>query len=284
MDTSRYVSLLRDLPVNPAIAAKVLDMMQKQDFSFKKLEDIISADPGLTMKILKIANSALYARQSKVTKLQNAITLLGINTIKNLVILVTGASLFKQNVKSRFYALFWHHSLASAFISRDLAIKLGYANQAEEAFIAGLLHNVGQVALYLADPGAYEALVQELVQGGCRYSELELAAYGATHREVGADLLTQWSFPDVYCDCAREHGNANITSSWKQVILFVSVGSFIASNWFYFTENPKPYELLRPVLVYLGLEPEGIGSFESSYRTVLAKDGFYQECQNLIMA
>jgi len=284
MDTSKYVKLLRDLPVNPAIAAKVLDMMQKQDFSFKKLEDVISADPGLTIKILKIANSALYARQTKVTKLQNAITLLGINTIKNLVILVTGASLFKQNTRSRFYALFWHHSLASAFISRDLAVRLGYANQAEEAFIAGLLHNVGQVALYLADPGEYEKLVFDLVGGGRRYSELELASYGATHREIGADLLTQWSFPDVYCDCAREHGNVNITSSWKQIILFVSVGSFIASNWFYFTENPKPYELLRPVLMYLGMESDGIQAFASEYRGVLEKDTFYRECQNLIMA
>jgi len=76
-----YASYLKNVPVNPGIAAKVLEMVERQEYSFKNLEAIISADPGLTAKILKIANSAMYAQQNRVLKLQTAMTLLGINTI-----------------------------------------------------------------------------------------------------------------------------------------------------------------------------------------------------------
>ncbi|MBU0928461.1 MAG: HDOD domain-containing protein [Spirochaetes bacterium] len=280
-DPSQYASYLKSLPVNPSIAAKVLEMVEKQEYSFKNLEDIISADPGLTAKILKIANSAMYARQNRVTKLQGAMTLLGINTIKNVVILVTGSSLFNQNTGSRFYASFWRHSLGTAFIARDLSVKLG-AGFPEEAFIAGLLHNIGQVALFLHGPARYEALADEATRNGLRFSELEAAAYGTTHRDIGSEILTKWHFPEVYSDCAKEHGNANITSSWKKVILVVSVSAFIAGNWFYFADDPKDWSLLDPLLIYLGLDAPWVEAYQAEYLERLQADKFYQECQNLI--
>jgi len=280
---SQFGAYLKTIPVNPSIATKVLQMVEHQEYSFKQLESIIGADPGLTAKILKIANSAMYARQNKVTKLQSAMTLLGINTIKNVVILVTGASLFKQNTGSSFYTLFWRHSLATAFVSRDLALRNGLETLAEEAFIAGLLHNIGQVALYLHAPAAYETLVSDVVKNGRRFSELETAAYGTTHKDIGSEVLAMWNFPAMYSDCAREHGNANITSSHKKIVLVVSAGAFIAGNWFYFSEAPKPYSLLDPLLIHLGIDAPGLEAYQTDFRERLLKDKFYQECQNLIM-
>lgn len=271
------------MPINPGIAAKVLEMVEKQEYSFKRLEELVSADPGLTAKILKIANSAMYARQNRVTKLQVAMTLLGINTIKNVVILVTGASMFKQGAGSPFYAKFWRHSLATAFIAKDLAARSGIGSLGEEAFIAGLLHNVGQVALYLHDPAAYESLVAEVARDGRRFSELEERSYGTTHREVGAEVLSQWNFPEVFTDCAKEHGNANITSSWKKVVIVVSTAAFIAANWSYFPDEPKPYALLKAQLVHLDSAPEAVEAYQAEFRAALEADPFYRECQNLIM-
>jgi len=281
--TAQFSAYLKTIPVNPGIATKVLQMVQRQEYSFKQLESIISADPGLTAKILKIANSAMYARQNRVTKLQSAMTLLGINTIKNVVILVSGTSIFKSHAGSKFYKLFWKHSLATAFVSRELALRVGLQEFAEEAFIAGLLHNVGQVAFYLHDPVAYEALVAEVVRNGGRFSELENAAFGTTHKDVGGEVLRLWSFPDMYSDCAREHGDVNVMSSWKKLILTVSVSAFVASNWFYFSEEPKPFPLLGPLLVNLGLDAPGIETYQAEYRERLEQDSFYKECQNLIM-
>lgn len=278
----QYLKHLKSLPVNPSIAAKVLVMLDRQDFSFKQLEEIISADPGLTAKILKIANSALYARQNQITKLQTAITLLGINMIKNLVVLFTGAGLFSGYGKSRFCSLFWRHSLATAFLAKELSLRYGLQAMAEEAFIAGLLHNVGQVALFVHDPAAYEGILTEVLTAGGRFSAMELPRYGATHREVGGALLAQWLFPEVYSDCAREHGETNIASRWKQLIQYVSIAAFVAGNWVYFEDAPKPYHLLDPLLVFLGLDVPGIDAFQSEYLNVLKQDKFYQECQGLI--
>lgn len=278
----QYLRHMKALPVNPSIAAKVLVMLDRQDFSFKQLEEIISADPGLTAKILKIANSALYARQNQVTKLQTAITLLGINMIKNLVVLFTGAGLFSGYGKSRFCSLFWRHSLSTAFISKDLSLRYGLQMMAEEAFIAGLLHNVGQVALFMHDPAAYELILTAVLTEGGRFSAMELPKYGASHREVGGALLEQWLFPEIYSDCAKEHGESNIASRWKQLIQYVSVAAFIAGNWVYFEEEPKPYALLDPLLDTLGLDSQGIDTYQAEYQNVLKQDKFYQECQGLI--
>lgn len=278
----QYLKGLKSLPVNPSIAAKVLVMLDRQDFSFKQLEEVIGADPGLTAKILKIANSALYARQNQITKLQTAITLLGINMIKNLVVLFTGAGLFGGYGKSRFCSLFWRHSLATAFIAKDLSLRHGMQAMAEEAFIAGLLHNVGQVAFFIYDPTAYEAILTEVLTAGGRFSAMELPRYGSSHREIGGALLEQWLFPTIYSDCAREHGESNIASRWKQLIQYVSIAAFIAGNWVYFEEAPKPYDLLAPLLVFLELDTPGIDAYQSEYQNLLKQDKFYQECQGLI--
>ena len=282
MEQVDYLKGLKNLPIKPAISSKVLEMIEKQDFSFKHLESLISADPGLTTKILRIANSALYARQNKITKLQTAISLLGLNTIKNLVILVTGTSLFKQHTGSWFYHLFWQHSLDTAFIAKDMAGTCGLPDQSEELFIAGLLHNVGQIPLYLHKPETYDSIVKMVIQEGRRFSELEENVYGTNHRELGALLLTQWNFPNLFCDCAREHGNINITSSWKKQILIVSNASFIASNWSYFDKNPKDYQLLEAQLKQLGRDVQTIRTYGANFRNILAQDSFYKECLELI--
>ncbi|WP_304244051.1 HDOD domain-containing protein [Gracilinema caldarium] len=282
MEQVDYLKGLKNLPINPAISSKVLEMIEKKEFSFKHLESLISADPGLTTKILRIANSALYARQNKITKLQTAISMLGLNTIKNLVILVTGTSLFKQYTGSWFYNMFWHHSLDTAFIAKDMAGNCGLQDQAEELFIAGLLHNVGQIPLYLHKPETYDSLVKQVIQEERRFSELEQKVYGTTHRELGGLLLTQWSFPSLFCDCAREHGNINITSSWKKQILIVSNASFIASNWSYFEKKPKDFQLLEGQLRQLGRDIQNIRVYETQFRSILAQDPFYKECRELI--
>ena len=142
---------------------------------------------------------------------------------------------------------------------------------------------MGQVAFYLHDPAGYEALVAEVVKNGGRFSELENAAYGTTHKDVGGEVLRLWSFPELYSDCAKEHGDANVMSSWKKLILTVSVSAFIASNWFYFSAEPKVFSLLDPLLVNLGLDAPGIDAYQAEYRERLLKDSFYKECQSLIM-
>jgi HD-like signal output (HDOD) protein len=276
-----FAQYLNNLPVNPDVAAKVLNMVESKDFSFQALEDSIKIDPGLTMKILRIANSALYARPKGVTQLQTAITLLGLKTIKSLVILATGASIFPNSKRSPFYTFFWKHSIVTAFVARDLAILINKKNLADDAFIAGLLHNIGQVAFYFADPVKYEALLAVAGESGQRISLLEQAQYDSNHKEVGYDVLTGWNFPTVYTDTAREHGNNHITSEHKQVIILVSTADFLTSNFYLLKDRPEQLSLLQPYLPFLGMTVEGLEQFQKDCLNQLSTDKLFLECHNL---
>ena len=103
-----YAEYLKSMPVIPDIATKILSIAESHiEISFKELEETIKIDPGLSAKILRVANSALYSRQKEITNLQMAITLLGFKNIKSLVLLVTASSLFTKRETAGFYRFFW---------------------------------------------------------------------------------------------------------------------------------------------------------------------------------
>ena len=132
-----YTQYMKNLPVMPDIATKILNITEeKLDISFKELENTIKMDPGLSAKILRVANSALYARQREVKNLQMAITLLGFKTIKSLILLITASGMFTRGQNTGFYKFFWKHSVITAFIAKD--IKEAY-KQAKKVYDRGWL-------------------------------------------------------------------------------------------------------------------------------------------------
>ena len=154
-----YEQYLKKLPVIPEVATKIMSIAEeKLDISFKELENIIKMDPGLTAKILKIANSALYARQREITSLQMAITLLGFKNIKSLVMLVTASNTFAKYKKTEFYQFFWKHSILTAFFAKHISLRCNKKELSEEVFLSAILHNIGQVALFNSDQEKYPDL------------------------------------------------------------------------------------------------------------------------------
>ena len=159
---NNYEKYMNALPVMPDIAAKIISIPEDNiDISFKELEDLIIVDPGLTTRILKVANSAMYARQKEITSLQTALTMLGFKTIKSLVFLVSASSMFKKGKEKEFYQYFWKHSIMTAFLAKHLALKAGFKRQTDESFLAGLLHDIGRVALFHSDNELYMAAANE---------------------------------------------------------------------------------------------------------------------------
>ena len=216
----------------PEVAAKVMNLAEGgHDISFTELERIIKADSGLTARILKIANSALYARQREIKSLQMAITLLGFKNIKILVLLVTASNLFPQLRKSGFHEAYWKHSILSAFFSKKLAVKCGRSDIAEEAFIAGLLHDIGQVVLACSSPEQYRQALEAERLGALLLETIEEQMFDANHRDVGGALLKKWNFPELYADVALEHETINIGSPHKTLVILVSVSSILSEKF-----------------------------------------------------
>ncbi|HAK46568.1 MAG TPA: hypothetical protein DCO79_11710 [Spirochaeta sp.] len=268
-----YEKYMKALPVMPDIATKIISIPEDNiNISFKDLENLIKVDPGLTTKILKVANSALYARQKEITSLQIAITMLGFKTIKSLVFLVSASNMFKKGKDQEFYQYFWKHSITTAFLAQNIALRAGFKRISDEVFLAGLLHDIGRAAMYQADSQLYMAIKSE---------EQEIQGFGATHREIGQAILDSWDFPPVYVDTAREHNSLNITSQYKTIILIVSAADLIAGQY---SDSPLAEtndQMLNAVLMRINLGSEDKAFYLDEFYQQLVEIPMFQECSSL---
>ena len=277
-----YAQFLKNMPVIPDIASKVLTVTEeKVDISFRDLENTIKMDPGLSAKILKVANSALYARQREVKNLQIAITLLGFKTIKSLVLLITASNMFLKSRNTAFYKFYWKHSVINAFMARSIAEKTGARQLADQCFLSGLLHDIGQVALHNSNPEGYAQVLELAKSRKKRISEIEESLFEANHRDVGASVLRNWSFPDVYVDSAAEHGSPNITSPHKQTILIVSIADFVTSNIDLYSDAPLDFTLVHDVVRQTSLTAADLQDYQDNFVMSLSDDKLFLECKSL---
>jgi putative nucleotidyltransferase with HDIG domain len=278
----QYLDRIRDLPVMPEVAAKVMNLTEgKLGISFKELEAIIKVDPALTAKILKIANSALYARQREVKSLQTAITLLGFKNIKSLVLLISASNMFPRMRKSGFHKPYWKHSLVSAFLSKNLAVRCGRAEAAEETFIAGLLHDIGQAALFTSAPEQYMQALEAEKLGALLLETIEEQVFGMNHRQVGGALLAKWNFPTPLVDVAREHESLNISSSHKSLVTLVSVACLLGERIEAGGLGPLKEEIFLQLLPYTCVSPAEVPDLAASYAAEMGRDKFLQEYHTL---
>lgn len=276
---SRFLKLARDLPVMPAVAAKILGMATEgQSVSFRELEDIVKVDQGLTARILKVANSAQYARQREIKDLRTAFTLVGLNTIKSLVLLVTASGMFSRIRSTAFYRDHWYHSIMSAFLARSLAVRCGLRDVSEESFLAALFHDLGRVPLYLSDPSKYDALLKQAAAQGIPMRVVEREAFGTDHHELGAALMEQWSFPKVFADVALEHDSVNITSSHKSVVILVTVSNILVDRAVTGKDTPYRQETLEKLLPYTCLSLAAAEEYSTGLPTLLKDDPLFAQC------
>ena len=273
---------MKNLPVIPDVATKIIGMAEDGlDMSFGELESIIKMDPVLSAKILKVANSALYARQKEITNLKMAISLIGFKTIKSLVLLISASNLFARYKKTKFYGIYWRHSLFTAFTAKNIVLQTSGRYRGEQVFLTGLFHDIGQIALYNMDPELYESLIQRREKENIRTRTLELETYGTTHSEVGAEILTRWNFPPVFVDTAKEHGDDSISSPYKSLIAAVSAADILSRE---FEGFPLPADK-EPVLLELtdtaAFPREYLDYLRTSFIKTLEGDSLYRECRAL---
>ncbi len=193
------------LPTLPHILLKLIDACNQDSQDLNSIAEIVSTDPALSAKILKLVNSAYFGLFRKVEAVSEAVVLVGTSGIKNMAICACVVNAFPKVQGHGIFSLkqFWWHSLRCAFLAKHIASEwdVGYP---DEAFLAGLLHDIGKVVLWTNCRKAYAVLLEQ--SAGRR--DLILvgeAQLGATHAEVGAWLLDHWQLEPSIVDCLRYH-------------------------------------------------------------------------------
>jgi HD-like signal output (HDOD) protein/signal transduction histidine kinase len=197
--------LVARLPAMPQILVKLIELCQTDEAGMADLARLIATDPGMTTKCLGLANSSAYHRGPGLkVGLEQSLSALGTDMIKTLVISESVFQTFNNfsHSGSTDLRMFWKHSLGAAVTAREIAKTIGYA-QIEEAYLAGLLHDVGRLALLSAAPQEYA--YNFLAQDDDTLCAIEQRTLEITHPEAGAWLLERWRLDSFMADSVLYH-------------------------------------------------------------------------------
>ena len=208
---SRTVSL----PSAPGIYRELIQMLQKDEVSAHQIGILLGKDMGMTAKVLQLVNSAFFGLCRHITSPEDAVMFLGVDTVKALALSVSAFSCFRATKCPRFSIDgLQRHSMAVAWMAREIAKSKKVSKPfLDDTFVAGLLHDVGQLVLVSSDPEKYDKVLSAAAASDRTITETEREILGTTHAEVGGYLLWLWGLPDPVVEAVVFHHNPSKSPS-----------------------------------------------------------------------
>jgi diguanylate cyclase (GGDEF)-like protein len=218
-----------NLPSPPAIAVQILNAVQKEDVSLQDLARIISADPALTAKLLRVANSSFYSLPNQITSIERALAVLGINVIKNIALSFAIAGNLRGSGQGDFdFNYFWRRSVTSAVAAELLTALL--QRKDEDIFVTALLHDIGVMVIYLCKGEEYSKLFRERLMSDIPLVELERQKFGFDHQLVGATLISTWGLPASIAEPMRyHHKHGDVPEEHKKTAEILSIAGRLSA-------------------------------------------------------
>jgi len=210
---------LEDLPPFPWIATKVLQLFSaaEDDLEVRRLIELIRSDTALGAELLRRANSVLFGLKSQISSLQHAVTLLGLEHVKTLALTIGLGSYLHTALKLSILRRCWRHSLACALLAEEFASACSLPP--DQAYTAGLLHDVGRLALLVKYPQPYADLLSVVIESRLAVLVSERDLFDVDHCQAGAWLAKKWQFPPELRRVAALHHNPPMNGSFDLVRL-----------------------------------------------------------------
>jgi len=265
------IMTIRDLPAMPHVASKVLELSSDPDTSASLLQQVISDDQAMTARILKIANSAMYACSRRIKTLSEAIVMLGFNSIRSLVVTSAARNLYgaggaRMGLKER---LLWEHSIGCAFASR-LLVEKRHPALTEEAFLAGLMHDIGKLVINLQLPERFEEIVQIVYNENREFHATELEILGFDHARVGALLVNKWKLSPVLEDVIGQHHDPASLTAERPLLLYLELANRLRQKYGIGFQEQPDLDLVGSVpSQLLGLRDEDFADLASRLQQTL---------------
>ena len=193
------------LPSLPVVGLKILEVLRDDDFSVEELSTIISTDPALVTRILKMANSALYVHIPQVDTIERAVALLGARALKNMALSFVVIEELQDDDDGGFnYEIFWKKSVTAAVAAEMLSHAVN--KKSDDIYVSAMLMNIGKVIMYLCEPDKYTEVLDEKRIMGADTAEIEEKVFGFDHQRVSSEILKEWNIPgSIYIPISFHH-------------------------------------------------------------------------------
>ncbi len=228
--TGELKKFVGDLPTLPVVFQQLFSRMQDPDTQVSELADLISKDPSLTAKILKLVNSAFYGRPSQISTIGRAVIIMGFQAVRSAALAVSVFERFKgMESTAQAFSLedFWRHSIGVSCVAKQMSMVLGRC-EPEDAFVAGLLHDVGKLVMLQHFPEDVEDLTraaneQQLTWRGC-----EDLLFPSNHAAIGQALFRAWDFPRGVVEAVACHHEPEAASRHAELASLVHLADYFS--------------------------------------------------------
>lgn len=260
-------------PMSP-VAAKMMALANSINVTPTELTKSLKLDPVLAAKVLRLVNSTYFDLSVKIVSLERAVIILGLNTIKNLVL--SAAVLAQMKLHRRKQVIdssrFWKHSLTVGAASRLIArLRMVNKNIIEDYFIAGLLHDLGLLAESQIFPLEMQLILADLDQVGLVQAE-ETHLCGLSHGSVARILAERWSLSPDLTEAMATHHQPDPDGEYAELCQTVCLANVICNNNGYgVTENPPHQEIDPSTAAALGIDEEAVGDILESLESEIEK-------------
>jgi len=225
--TKREISKISGLPTLSGVVTQLCAMVESPDVSAAVIGKLIASDQVLAARILKLVNSAFYGFPGRISSISQAFVLLGFNVVKGLAVSASVFDMMKGHLEE-----LWRHSLACSIVAGQIARKLEEPD-AEEIAVAGLLHDIGKVALWTKFPLEMANIMDDVKNKGSKLLELEDERFGITHPEIGEILVTQWNLPENLVEPITCHHKPHLSKKYARRTSIVHLADLIVRGFGY---------------------------------------------------
>ncbi|EAR20746.1 HDOD domain-containing protein [Nitrococcus mobilis] len=199
----------------PRAYHRINEMLADTRYSVADIGKVIRHEPALTARLLRLVNSAYFGLATRIDSVPLAISVLGIRALHELVLATSVASAFARiDTQLVDVADFWHHSVYCGIMARLLSKRLRIA-ESEQIFVAGLLHDIGKLAIYQQLPEHSEQVLSRFADSNDPLYRVEQKVLGFTHAAVGKALLHRWGLPAVFCEVTAYHHHPNRSRHYR---------------------------------------------------------------------
>ena len=261
---------LKSLPPFPAVALQLLSLLDDTEAPMKKVVDLLRIDPALSAEILRVSNSALYGLSRRIDNVSHAIVVLGTEVVKRLALTIALGRFSHSFLRNQSLRVCWDHSVACALIAEKLA---GAMHQPKDrAYTAGLLHDVGRLALLACYPAEYGNLMTVARENDFDELECERQLFDVDHCAAGEWLGRQWNLPPEFVEAIAQHHAAEAKD--KSMLSIVTAGNSIADTIGFNVLDMPPKATVAEIMAGLPMDDrenviEELEGFEEKIRAAL---------------